>query len=81
MSMKIGFIELGVVLVLSIATLIFTLYRHRAKRAFIALTLCMAVAAAVTPANLATFLVIGTLMFTAFIVGGRVGNQRSPSLG
>ena len=69
--MGIGILEVGLVLVLTIASLLATFFHHPAKRVLIALTVCMAIASVVTLADIFSCLLIGTLLFAAFVAGGR----------
>ena len=53
--------------------------RARFSVTAIAFAVCMTVASVATPADLASCLFIGILLFTAYQIGGRFGSPRIPA--
>ena len=79
--MGIGYTEILMVFVFAIAAFLSVLFKSRYAPVMISFVVCMAIAAVATPADPASCLFIGILLFAAYQIGGRFGSPRIPVAG
>jgi hypothetical protein len=79
--MGIGYTEIVMVILFALVASVSFAVKNRFASVLIPLAVCMAIAAVATPADLASCLFIGFLLFLAYQIGRRFGTPRMPVVG